>query len=306
VNEPPIASGYAHERYVQSLAEFGTPLPLPRSGGWLLERPIPDTIDDRDAMGPYPLFTCRDWSGLGDDLAALSEKLVSVTVVTDPFGNYDQELLRAAFRDLTIPFKQHYVVDLERDSGTFVTRHHRYYARKARAQMTVEVVSDPAELIDEWMRLYGFLIERHAVSGVQAFSRRAFEIQLRVPGVVALRATREGEVLGAHLWYIQGDVAYSHLVGVSPEGYVSSATYALYAAALEQFATRVRWLDLGAGAGAATGEGSGLTQFKKGWANGVRTVYLCGRILQPERYTRLSSTAPETRYFPAYRAGELT
>ena len=300
-----LATGYAHESYVHSLAEFGTPIALPHSGAWLLKRTIPGSAD-HDAMGPYPLFTCRDWSRVGEDLLSRADELVSVTVVTDPFGSYDEALLRDAFRDLVVQFKLHYVVDLETSSSTHVTRHHRYYARKARAQMTVEVVSDPAELLEAWMGLYGFLVERHAVTGVKAFSRRAFEIQLRVPGVVALRATRDGEVLGAHLWYVQGDVAYSHLVGVSPEGYRSSATYALHAAALEHFATRVRWLDLGAGAGAATGERSGLTQFKKGWANGVRSVYLCGRILQPERYARLSSGAPETRYFPAYRAGELT
>jgi hypothetical protein len=305
VTDRPAATGYAHELYVRSLAEFGTPVHLPRSGGWVLQRPIPGS-SLYDAMGPYPLLTCRDWSLLGNDLASLSETLVSVTAVTDPFGAYDEELLRVAFRDRVLAFKQHYVADLTAAPETYVTRHHRYYARKARSKMTVEAVTSADELIEEWVRLYGFLVERHRLTGLKAFSRRAFEIQLRVPGLVALRASREEEVLGAQLWYVHGDVAYSHLTAISPEGYRSRAAYALYGAALEHFATRVRWLELGAGAGDAAGDGDGLTQFKEGWSNGARTVYLCGRILQPERYAALSPKVEGTGYFPAYRAGELT
>src|SRR4051812_33133883 len=53
-------TGYQGPGYVASLREFGRPLSLSRTGGFLLERAIPGTAD-RDAMGPYPLFCCRDW-----------------------------------------------------------------------------------------------------------------------------------------------------------------------------------------------------------------------------------------------------
>ena len=57
------ATGYAHPAYAESLAEFGVPRLLPRSGGWILERRI-ESFPDRDAAGCYPLFSCRDWSRL--------------------------------------------------------------------------------------------------------------------------------------------------------------------------------------------------------------------------------------------------
>ena len=53
--------GYLSQEYAAAFAEFGTARRLPRSGGWLIERPIAGT-DDRDAMGCYPLFSCADWS----------------------------------------------------------------------------------------------------------------------------------------------------------------------------------------------------------------------------------------------------
>src|SRR5438045_5100866 len=92
------ATGYAHPQYAASLGEYGAPRLLPRSRGWILERPIPGT-DVRDAMGCYPLFACQDWSGLSDDLAEISRErsLVSVVLVTDPFGEYHEADLHAAF-----------------------------------------------------------------------------------------------------------------------------------------------------------------------------------------------------------------
>src|SRR3990172_4731763 len=75
-------TGYLHPGHAASLAEFGTPRPLPHSGGWLLERTIPGS-ESRDAMGCYPLFACRDWSRLPMDLEDLARDLVSVSLVTD-------------------------------------------------------------------------------------------------------------------------------------------------------------------------------------------------------------------------------
>jgi len=45
--------GYGDPAYVASLVHQGTPLQLPRSGAWLLERPI-EGCGLRDAVGPYP------------------------------------------------------------------------------------------------------------------------------------------------------------------------------------------------------------------------------------------------------------
>ena len=53
--------------------------------------------------------------------------------------------------------------------------------------------------------------------------------------------------------------------------------------------------------------GGGLREFKRGWSTGTRPAYLCGRILQPQRYAELAEERGpgERSYFPAYRAGEF-
>jgi hypothetical protein len=73
-------TGYLHPAYAASLRDWGEPLMLPRSGGWLLAREVPGT-SDRDAIGCYPLFTCRNWEQLGEDIAALDDSLVAVSLV---------------------------------------------------------------------------------------------------------------------------------------------------------------------------------------------------------------------------------
>jgi len=301
-----VSAGYAHPAYAHSLREFGTPRALPRSGGFLLERAVPGS-DRRDAIGPYPLFACQDWSALAADLDEVCRDLVSVALVPDPFGAHDPALLRQAF-DVVRPFKEHFVYDLGVPASRTLTKHHRYYVKQAAAaEVTVEPCPHPAAFLDEWVALYGTLVERHGLRGIKAFSRQAFRDQLAVPGITVLRAVRAGGTVGAHLWYAAGEVAYSHLMALSADGYAASASYALYAGAIEHFAARVAWLDLGAGAGVAAGS-EGLTRFKRGFATGTRPAFFCGRIIDGEAYARLSAQAgsgPDQPYFPAYRRAEF-
>ena len=104
--------GYASSAYAEALAEFGHPRNLPQSGEWILEWNIPGR-EPRDAMGCYPLFVCRDWSRLEDDLRRVGRELVSVVMATGPFGDYTEATLRQTFRDLVTPFKKHFVADLQ-------------------------------------------------------------------------------------------------------------------------------------------------------------------------------------------------
>jgi hypothetical protein len=223
--EAATSQGYADPAYAASLAEFGAPRYLPRSGGWVLERSIPGS-QARDAMGCYPLFVCQDWRALESDLDEL-QGLVSLSLVSDPFGDYDEDVLRRCCPDVLIPFKPHFVTDLSRPIDDIVSRHHRYYARKALERVSLERCETPEAHLDDWIALYGHLIARHHLTGIKAFSRAAFAAQLRMPGLVMLRATCEGATIGAHLWYRQGDVAQSHLAAVSARGYELMASYAL-------------------------------------------------------------------------------
>lgn len=301
------SSGYLHPLYAQSLAEFGEPFELPASRGWLLRRPIAGTPFS-DAMGCYPIFACEDWSCLGQDLDAVGKELVAVSLVTDPFGSYTQAELKQWFQDIASPYKDHFVTDLRQPRETFVASHHRRNAHKALKTVRVEVEPDPLPLLDEWTSLYDHLIERHGIRGIARFSHAAFDAQLRVPGAVAFRAQVNGQTAGMVLWYVQGEAAYYHLGAYSPEGYESNASFALFWTALDHFAAKgLRWLSLGAGAGAHGDGTDGLTRFKRGWSTGTRTAYFCGRIFNRDAYQRLLAQRgiESVNYFPAYRLGEF-
>lgn len=301
-------TGYLHPGYAESLAEFGLPYELPRSRGWILKRKIPD-YNDHDAIGCYPLFTCRDWSQLHSDLDNLSGEFVSLALVASPFGNYDPAYLKSCFPDVFVPFKEHFVVDLDLPRESFVHPHHRRNARKALREFHIETCADAADFLDDWVLLYRTLVKRHTIVGIAAFSEDSFRKQLRVPGIKAFRAIRDGITAGMLLWYVQGDVAYYHLGAYSGHGYEQNASFALFSYAIDYFAqSGQRWLHLGAGAGASPSGASGLVRFKAGWATGRRTAYFCGRIFDQKKYDELvkaKGSFPATLYFPAYRAGEL-
>ena len=299
------ATGYAHPDYAASFAEFATPRELPASGGWILERQIAGS-GLRDAMGCYPIFVCRDWRRLGEDLDAIADDLVTLTLVTDPFGTASMDELAGSF-DVVRHFKDHYVVDLREPMAERLPRRHRRNLAKASQRVEVTVCEEPIRLLDEWLSLFGVLVERHGITGMRAFSHDAFALQLEVPGLVMLEARADDELVGLHLWYIHDAVAYGHLGATSDLGYELMAAYSLYGYAVEHLRTRVRWLDLGAAAGLSRQGGrDGLTAFKQGWATGTRPAYLCGRIFHPQRYSELSAAATDDGpYFPAYRLGEL-
>lgn len=300
-------SGYLHPLYAQSLSEFGEPLELSSSKGWILKRPITGT-SFMDGMGPYPIFACQDWSCLGKDLDQLEGQLVSAALVTDPFGAYTHPELLEYFKDLANPYKEHFVIDLEQRPEEFVSAHHQRNAQKALMAVRVEVDTEPVHRLSEWALLYEILIERHQIRGISRFSPAAFEIQLRTPGIVAFRAVQDSMTVGMLLWYVQGDIGYYHLGAYTPQGYSSHASFALFWTLLEYFSSRgLRWLSLGAGAGTHSDGSDGLTRFKRGWSTGTRTAYFCGRIFDREKYQQITSLGgvQDTRYFPAYRAGEF-
>ncbi|MGH9872777.1 MAG: GNAT family N-acetyltransferase [Pyrinomonadaceae bacterium] len=305
---PNEVTGYSHAAYAASLAQWGTPRALCRSGGWLLVRPIPES-GYVDAMGCYPLFVCEDWSQLKRDLETIDEALVSLAVVTDPFGSYDVDFLRRCFPDLVVPFKQHFVTDLRRAPDTYVHPHHRRNARKALNEMRVEKCDNPEDFLDDWISLYSTLIERHQITGITAFSRQSFAEQLRTPGIRVFRAVHDDVTIGMVLWYQQQHRAYYHLGAYSPLGYDLRASFALFDQSIQYFAEqKIEWLNLGAGAGSGADAKSGLNRFKEGWSTGTRTVYFCGRVFDRDKYEELSPARHlgTTDYFPAYRAGEFS
>jgi hypothetical protein len=299
-------TGYLHPNYAKSLSEFGAPLQLPKSGGWLLKRAIDG--NDVDAMGTYPLFACSDWKSLKCDFNQLGKSLVSVVVVTDPLGDYDEPLLRDCFGDRVIPFKSHFLNDLRCPPASSICEHHARNAAIGLKRVTVERCEDPVSHLDDWIRLYSVLAQRHQITGIRAFSAGSFAGQLTTPGIVSFRAVRGSRTIGMILWYVNNGAAYYHLGAYTDEGYQLRASFALFRRALEYFAeSGLKCANLGAGAGLGSGADDGLSRFKRGWSTSVRTTYLCGRIFDREEYDRLvrERGVTATDYFPAYRKGEF-
>jgi hypothetical protein len=297
-------SGYSHPQYALSLAEFGTPRELPQSGGWILERPIASSAY-LDGMGCYPIFACKDWSGLGTDLHALEGKLVSLAMVTDPFGDYSPDELKQLF-DVCFLFKHHYVTDLSQPVEGSVRKRYQKYARSALKDLAIEYCIKPDLYLSEWVQLYQYLIDRYDISGIRAFSNKSFQKLLSMPGVEMFIARSDQLVVGADIWIVDGEVGYAHLSAISPRGYELRAPYALYWTAMQHYARSLHWLDHGAGAGLTQAE-DGLAIFKRGWASGTRPTYFCGKVLDEKKYEELVRimVPQETSYFPAYREGEF-
>ena len=297
------APGYRSALYAEAFTAFGTPRSLCDSGGWLLRRPIAQT-GLSDAMGLYPLFCCADWSAVAADLRRDCADCVSVMLVSDPLGDYDEDLLRRSF-DRVHPFKDHFIADLTEPLDSFVSKSHRQNARRALNKVDVELCETPMQFLDDWIELYAVLADKHDVHGMRAFSRDSFEQQFRVPGLVMFRASRDGETVGLDLWYVDGDIAQGHLAAFSKTGYACSASYATKWTLLNYFADKVRWVNFGGVAG-ATGQGAqGLQHFKTGWGNTTRRTYICGSVFDRAAYRDLTRGRAETSYFPAYREGEL-
>jgi hypothetical protein len=298
--------GYLDPEYAGSLKEFGVPCQLPRSGAWVLERPIPGS-PYRDAMGCYPLLACQDWTKLPEDLAALGEKWVSLSFVADPFGDFDPADLQSYFTDVFFPFKQHYVIDLDLPLDEIGGQRRRKHARRALRQVEIEITEDPIRYKDDWTDLYGNLIRKHNIQGIRKFSPQSFQKLLSIPGAVLIRALIDGKTVGAQIYLVQKDVVHVHLGASTEQGYEIGITYALEWASLEYFKGKARWLNLGGGVGISGSEADGLGQYKSGWATGTRWTYFCGRVFNRAQYDELTHARGigATAYFPAYRQGEF-
>ena len=252
-------------------------------------------------MGSYPLFACRSWAELGEDLESLSQDLVAVSLVADPLAPLAEGELQKIF-DHVLPFKQHYLVDLslQAEAGS---RHHRYYGRRALKQITVEEC-DPAEAAEDLISLYGALARRFRLTGMSAFSAFSLRSQLQVPGAIVFRAIGDGRLIGIDMWYAMGSVAYLHLSTMSRAGYEVGASYGLKLVAIRELRERFAIADLGGTSGLADAD-DGLASFKRGWSTHTAQAFFCGKVLDHLGYDALCADLPSTQYFPAYRAGEF-
>jgi hypothetical protein len=293
---------YASAAYAATLGHIGRPLSLPHAGAQLLVRTAGGITD---ACAPYPLLACVNWDALPADLGALAHAadVVSVVAVTDPLAAVAPEVLTSAFPDLATPWKVHYLVDLTSGLAAQADRRHLKKAAKAAALLAVDLPPSPRPFLDEWCGLYGDLGARHGITGAADFPRASFEGLFTVPDLRLVLARHEGVAVAASLWFVADGVAQYHLGASSAAGYAIGASFALFAAALEAFAAEgVAVANLGGSAGLSDDPADGLARFKKGWGRERREAWLCGRVLDRDRYDRLTADrAPARPFFPAYR-----
>lgn len=291
----PMSHPYAAEDYVAALAKTGGERAL-RIDGWntsLLVRPIPSM--GADAAGAYPMAAIAPNSDLRaglDQLATLA--LVSLVLISDPLFGPSVDILAAAF-PLARPFKTHYLVD---PAHLAPSKHHRAEIRRSQSRCRVEHAR-LAAVLDDWMRLYADLVQRHAVRGVADFSIAYWRHLAGLDALEAFVAYADDEIVAMGLWLEHAGVAYNHLGASSAKGYALGASYTLYAAALEHFGG-CAVINLGGGAGRQDDPSDGLARFKRGFSNGAATAYLCGAVLDPVRYAALTGDR-QTEFFPAYR-----
>lgn len=301
-------TGYGHQSYAESLEELGTPFFLKESRGWILKRKI-SNHEKKDAMGCYPFFVCANWAKLNNDLIELEMEadMVSLSLVTDPFGNYSEDDLNICFKDMMKLYKLHYVRDLRLPADYLIHPHHRRSIKRAMGVIRIERCENPDKFLSDWITLYDFLIKKHEVHGVANFSKNAFAKQFSVPGLAAFCAYFENQIVGMWLGYVQGGIVYYHLGAYNELGYEKRASFALFWEIIRYFKEQgLHWLSLGSGAGVYNASKNGLHRFKEGWATETRPVYFCGRIFNKENYEELCGRKGklDNPYFPAYRGGE--
>jgi hypothetical protein len=232
-----------------------------------------------------------------------------VTVVVDPLSaERAGGALAAAFPDLLLPYKQHFLVDLQSDWADNISSKHRRTVEIALPQLVVERCSDSAAELAGWCDLYRDLKRKREIATAADFPRESFARQLRAPGLVMFKACRGAETVAMHLWFVQGGTAYYHLSASNDEGYRFHASFALMWSALQEFQHMgLHWAALGGSPDTpVNGQDGGLARFKKRWATCARPAYLCGRVCDPAAYDRLTAQHNHSSFFPAYRSPPAT
>lgn len=300
-----MREGYHHPLYSASLSEFGTPIYLPKSNGWLIRRKIPGT-SYYDAIGPYPLFFCDNWNSLTEDFDDLKDNLISISFVIAPRSMQSLNRFQSYF-DIFRPYKDHYILDLSQPLNQTISKNKRRNSQRALRILDVNHTVAPNINLEKWIELYDCLIERHNIKGIRAFSRDAFSKQLKIPNTHCFWANHQGKLVGGNLYFLQNNTAYAHLSAFNRQGYEFGASYAIKWEAMTVLKDKVQWINFGGGTDIKRSHSNGLELFKKGWSSQTEQSYFCGKILNMNIYREIEQQKVGTpeEWFPAYRKDEF-
>ncbi len=288
---------YATQAYVQSLTQIGIAMPVPQWGSWVISRPIEG--GQSDICGPYPLAVISPDADLQDGLEALRRNgAVSVTLALDDYHRPSLEQLSAHF-DSVRPFKTHFIIDRQAGEVKLSTNHH-YKINRALKEVVVQEIA-LSTYLSQWEDIYRNLVMRHGLKGIHDFPPAHFEALAVMPSVVCVGGFHGGVLVAAHIWVVHDGCVHSHLTASSELGYELRASYAVNDFSIRLF-SRARVINLGGGAGSTDDPSDGLARFKRGFANAKAHGYICGKILDPKAYDRLTQGVEGGTYFPLYRS----
>ena len=291
---------YASKSYAALLQGEGSVVPVPEAEVHLIRRVVDG--GGTDLVGAYPRTPVPVPAAWPDAWGRLREAgHLSVVLVTDPLSSADGQALQAHF-PVARPFKTHLIHEVSSGSCRW-SKHHAYEVRRALREVRVEEIRGEA-LVEDWLRLYGGLVERHRITGVQRFSEEYHRGVLRMDGLRAFAAKRDGRVVAAHLWFVDGARAWSHLGASDAEGYAARAAYAVYDASLRALAEDADVVDIGGAAGLSDDQG-GLFRFKAGFANARAEAWLCGAMLDTAACAARCAARGvplDGGFFPPYRS----
>ncbi len=291
---------YATTTYAQALSYWGRPLYVPEWGTSVLIREIMPGLED--ASGTYPIAILNKQADILGGLERLrSHNLVSVVFVVDDFHRPSLEELNQYFT-IVRPFKTHY---LYRKSCGILSynKHHRYELRQALKAVHVSTF-DLSHNMEAWTKLYSNLISNKGITGLQSFPSEYHRVLGELDGVTAIGAWHNDELVSCHIWVAHNEHVHSHLAASSAEGYALRAAYAVNDASLHHF-LNAEVINIGGGAGFADNANDGLARFKRGFSNDTTLSYICGTVIDSNRYTELvqeRGTIECPSFFPAYRA----
>jgi hypothetical protein len=261
---------YCSAVYASALAEPGArPLEVAAWKSHVLVR-------ERGGMTPAgavrPLGSLDPRCDVSAGFAELREKGVSaVALVTDPMWSPERSVLTEAF-DVCRPFKEHFVVDREREIK--LRKRHRNRINQARRIGKVREIS-MSEHLETWLRLYRGNVARLSIA--EPFTESYFKTIAEMPDLRVLAVEAGGELVAITLWVAHHDTLYFHDGASNTAGMEVSAAYAAFAYAIET--TDRRYVLLGGSAGLRDEPSSGLSMFKRGFANAVLASYLCSARL---------------------------
>lgn len=286
---------YKTMKYAQSLAHWGEAFYVDAWQSPVILRKIDG--GGFDAAGVYPFCVLPKDADIAAGLARLKEHgAVSVVLVLDDFHRPQIQTLEPHF-SLLRPFKTHYVHDPKKGEVSYDS-HHRRSLRKAQKQVKIGVL-DLSKDWQNWHALYDYIIKDMGLTGLHAFPTAHHQVLFHLEGITAIGAWAGDELASAHIWAEDGETIHSHLVASNAKGYETRAAYAVNDFSIKHFSA-AKIINFGGGAGIDNSEDDGLARFKRGFANDTAQSYLCGAVLDAEKYNELSS-GKKTDYFPAYR-----